>query len=76
MQEIVLLCRRCKRSLKMRYIPTGNSATPMLINVCVVCHHCKRHFYFKKFTEGLIVQNSIDGKLYVQHLKNKQMKSE
>lgn len=65
MQEIVLFCRRCKRSLKMRYIPTGNSATPMLINVCVVCYHCKRHLYFKKFTEGLIVQNSIDGKLYV-----------
>lgn len=65
MQEIVLFCRRCKRSLRMRYIPTGNSATPMLINVCVVCHHCKRTLRVKQYTEGLLIQNSVDGKLYV-----------
>ena len=66
MQEVVLYCKRCRKSLKMKYVPTGNGATPMFINVCVVCHHCKRTLRFKQYTEEMLIQNSVDGKLCVQ----------
>ncbi len=65
MQEVVLFCRRCGKSLKMKYFPTGNGATPMFINVCVVCHFCKRTLRFQQFTEEVLLNNSVDGKFYV-----------
>ncbi len=65
MQEVVLFCRRCRKSLKLRCFPTGNGDTPIFINVCVVCHYCKRNLRFRHFTEDVLIQNSVDGKLYV-----------
>ena len=47
MQEITCFCKRCKKSLRIGYIVSGNDDTPVLANIQIACHHCKRVMYLK-----------------------------
>ena len=65
MQEITFFCRRCKKSLRIRYKISGENLAPVLPNVEVACRHCTRVMYLKKYTESKLVENSVDGKFYM-----------
>lgn len=65
MQEITCFCKRCKKSLRIGYLVSGNDDTPVLANIQIACHHCKRVMYLKKYTEKLLKENSVDGKFYL-----------
>lgn len=62
MQDIITLyCARCKRSLKVDYIVTGDKNAAVLPNVVVRCHHCKRALMFKNYSEGKLMDNVVNG---------------
>ena len=65
MQEITCFCKRCKKSLRIGYLVSGNDDTPVLANIQIACHHCKRVMYLKKYTEKLLRENSVGGKFYM-----------
>jgi acetyl-CoA carboxylase beta subunit len=65
MQEIQFFCRKCKKSLKITYILTGNDNAQVLPNVMIKCQHCKRVMYLKKYTEKMLIEGSVDAKFYI-----------
>jgi hypothetical protein len=65
MQEITCFCRRCKKSLRIKYKTTGDDFAPVLPNVEIACRHCTRVMYLKKCTEKKLVESSVDGKFYI-----------
>lgn len=65
MQDVTFYCKRCKKSLRMKYKPTGNDEAPVLINIEIACHHCKRVLHLKKYTEKMLIENSVGGKFYM-----------
>lgn len=38
MQQIDFYCKKCKKSMKMSYIPTGNIDAPVLSGMILKCH--------------------------------------
>lgn len=74
MQEITFYCKKCKKSLKITYRLTGNDDAPVLPNINIVCHHCKRVMYLKKYTEKMLVENSVGGRIYIQPIQAKTTK--
>ena len=65
MSQIIFFCKRCSKSMKVRYNVSGDDNAPVLPNVELVCHHCKRIMYFRNYTEGKLVENSVGGKYYM-----------
>ncbi len=65
MQEITIFCKRCKKSLRISYVVTGNDEAPVLPSVIIKCPHCKRALTLKKCTEKKFIANSVDGKYYL-----------
>lgn len=65
MQEITFYCKKCRKSLRITYRLTGNGDAPVLPNVDIACHHCKRVMYLKKYTEKQLVENSVGGRFYI-----------
>lgn len=65
MQEITFYCKRCNKSMKITYRLTGNDDAPVLPNINISCHHCKRVIYLKKYTEKMLVENSVGGRIYI-----------
>lgn len=65
MQEIQFYCRKCKKSLRISYIVTGNDDEPVLPSIVIKCSHCKRAMFLKKYTEDMLINNSVDGKFYI-----------
>ena len=65
MQEVLLFCRRCKKSTRVSYVITGDDFAPVLPNIQVACRHCTRVMYLKKYTEKMLVENSVSGKFYM-----------
>lgn len=65
MQEITFFCKRCKKSLRIKYKVSGDDFAPVLPNVEVACRHCTRVMYLKKYTEAKLVENSVGGKFYM-----------
>ena len=55
MQEIKFHCRKCKKSMSMTYLVSGDIDNPVLPNVMIKCHTCKKVSTLKKFTEGMVV---------------------
>lgn len=65
MQEITFYCKRCKKSTGITYRITGNDTAPVLANIDIKCFHCKRVMYLKKYTEKMLVENSVGGRFYI-----------
>lgn len=65
MQEVLLCCRRCKKGTRVSYIITGDDFSPVLPNIQVACRYCNRVMYLKKYTEKMLVENSVGGKFYM-----------
>ena len=65
MREITCFCKKCKKSLRINYVVSGNDNMPVLINVRIACRHCKRQMYLINYTEKLLVENSIGDKFYM-----------
>ena len=67
MQEIQFYCRRCKKSLRISYILTGDDNAPILPNVQIICNQktCRRVMYLKNYTEKQLIENSVDGRYYI-----------
>lgn len=47
MQGITFYCKKCRKSTRVTYRLTGNDDAPVLLNIDIVCHHCKRVMYLK-----------------------------
>ena len=65
MQEIAFYCKRCKKSLHITYIVTGDGNAKVLPNIAIKCVHCKRVLFLKNFTEQKLIEGSKDGKFYI-----------
>lgn len=65
MQEIAFYCKRCKKSLRMSYVLTGDDNAPVLPSIIINCSHCKRALVLKNFTEKKLIELSVDGKYYI-----------
>ena len=52
LKVIDFYCKKCKKSMKVSYMVTGNRNYPVLPRVMMKCHHCGRVMTLKNFKEG------------------------
>ena len=68
MQQVDLYCKKCKKSMKMSYMVSGEKDAPVLTGITIRCHtnKCTRVVMLKNFTEGcLIEQADAKGRCYL-----------
>lgn len=68
MQQIDFYCRKCKKSMKMAYVLTGNASAPVMPGMIIRCHthKCTRVASLRNYTEGkVITQIDAFGKFYI-----------
>lgn len=56
MQEIKIHCKKCKKSMGLTYNTTGEPLAPVLPNVILKCHTCKKVSTLKNYTESKILE--------------------
>ena len=67
LKVIDFYCKKCKKSMKVSYMVTGNRNYPVLPRVMMKCHHCGRVMTLKNFKEGeLLNRISIISDTYSQ----------
>lgn len=59
-KKIEIRCRRCNK-LFMNYYLTGNDVDLHMEGFELKCDKCKRVLRLKKYTEQLLMEQSIDG---------------
>lgn len=59
-KKIEIRCRRCNK-LFMNYYLTGNEVNLHMEGVELKCDKCKRVLRLKKYTEQLLMEQSLDG---------------
>lgn len=64
-KEVDLYCRRCRKSLHIRYACTGSAEVSALRNITVTCACCTRVITFHDRWESLFMNCGTGGKLYV-----------
>mgnify|MGYP004470236227 FL=1 len=65
MQGITFYCKKCRKSTRVTYRLTGNDDAPVLLNIDIVCHHCKRVMYLKKYAEKMLkLSANCDGRAF------------
>lgn len=66
MQEIEFYCKKCRCSMHMSYIVTGNKEKQVMDGIVLKCRTCKKVSVMKKYTEGLFVAGADKlGKYYL-----------
>ena len=68
MQQIDFYCKKCKKSMKMSYMVSGDKDAPVLRGMIIRCHtnKCTRVLMLKNFTEGRLIENAdANGKFYL-----------
>lgn len=60
LQTIDFYCRKCGKSMRISYIPTGDKETPAMNGIMIKCHthKCTKVVMLKNFTEGQIVKRT------------------
>ena len=70
MQQVDLYCKKCKKSMKMSYMVSGDKDAPVLTGITIRCHTNKSHFHAGS-TEIVIPSHSIDASslfVMIRHL--------
>ena len=70
MQQVDLYCKKCKKSMKMSYMVSGEKDAPVLTGITIRCHTNKSHFHAGS-TEIGIPSHSIDASslfVMIRHL--------
>lgn len=70
MQQIDIYCKHCRKKTGVSYFLTGNDDAPALRGVQIVCPQksCKELIKvttFMKKTEKMLINQSVDGKIYI-----------
>ena len=68
MQQIDFYCKKCKKSMKMSYMVSGDKDALVLRGMAIRCHtnKCTRVLMLKNFTEGRLIENAdANGKCYL-----------
>lgn len=65
LQVIDFYCKKCKKSMRISYMVTGNSSYPVLPSVIMKCHHCNRVMTLKDFKEDELLDNVEHDKCYI-----------
>ena len=57
LKQIELYCKKCRKSMKMAYLLTGNDDAPVLPGMIIRCHtnRCTRVMRQRQFNEGLMI---------------------
>lgn len=57
LKQIEFYCKKCRKSMKMAYLLTGNDDAPVLPGMIIRCHtnRCTRVMALKKYTEGMLI---------------------
>lgn len=67
-KKIEFYCKHCKKSMKVRYIPSGNPDALVLSGIEMACHtrKCIRVITLKRVTEGdILAHTGKDGKVFI-----------
>ena len=67
LKVIDFYCKKCKKSMKVSYMVTGNRNYPVLPRVMMKCHHCGRVMTLKNFKEGELLDRVEQDKYYIRH---------
>ncbi len=68
LKQIVFYCKKCKKSMKMAYLLTGNDDAPVLPGMIIRgrTNRCTRVMVLKKYTEGMLIARADnEGKVYL-----------
>lgn len=60
MKQLDFYCKKCKKSLKISYVLTGDMSTPVLKGIVMRCHtnKCVRTITLMNMTEGDILKRA------------------
>lgn len=60
MQQVDLYCKKCKKSMKMSYMVSGDKDAPVLTGITIRCHtnKCTRVVMLKNFTEERLLEQA------------------
>jgi hypothetical protein len=68
LETIKFYCKKCKKSLRMEYVITGNGDASVLTNIIIRCNtsRCTRVMTFKNYTESqLLKETDKQGRYYL-----------
>ena len=68
LKQIEFYCKKCRKSMKMAYLLTGNDDEPVLTGMIIRCHtnSCSRVLVQKKYSVGMLIARAdIDWKVYI-----------
>ena len=68
LQAIDFYCKKCKKSMRISYVLTGDKEAPAMNGIMIKCHthKCTRVVTLKNFTEGQILERTDAlGKCYL-----------
>lgn len=65
MKKYTFHCKACRKSLKIMYTVTGNNQAPVLPNIDIICPHCKRVMFLKRFTEKKLLEGAVGNRFYM-----------
>ena len=65
MQAIEFHCKKCKKGLRMSFIPCGCMDDIVLKGITVRCKTCTRVITPREFKEQHIVENAVNGKFFI-----------
>ena len=68
LKQIEFYCKKCRKSMKMAYLFTGDNDAPVLPGMIIRCHtnRCTRVMVLKKYTEGMLIARSDkEGKVFI-----------
>ena len=67
-KQIEFYCKKCRKSMKMAYLLTGDDDAPVLPGMIIRCHtnRCTRVMVLKKYTEGMLIARADkEGKVFI-----------
>lgn len=67
MQEIKIHYKKCKKSMGLTYNSTGNPIAPVLPNVILKCHTCKKVSTLKNYKESMILERTDSSSSIYNH---------
>lgn len=65
LKVIDFYCKKCKKSMKVSYMVTGNRNYPVLPRVMMKCHHCGRVMTLKNFKEGELLDRVEQDRVFI-----------
>jgi len=64
-EKYTFYCKKCRKSTKVSFLVTDDDNTPVLPNIDIICTHCRRVLFLKKYTQRKLKESSVGNRFYI-----------